>query len=62
MHLLNTAVNCQVVDHCRPGKTALTITTKHPYLRLMSGTPAAHDGWSLQWGEKTLWGSWTETP
>ncbi len=52
----------QGVDHRRPGNAALLITTKHLHLRLMSSTPAAHEGCSLKWGEKTPWGGWTEAP
>ncbi len=52
----------QGVFHRHPGNAALIITTKHLHLRLMSGTPAAHEGCFLKWGEKTHWGSWTEAP
>ncbi len=36
-------VSHQGVDHRRPGNAALTITTNHQHLRLMSGTPAAQN-------------------
>ncbi len=60
--VLPTVASRRGVDHRHPENATLLITTKHLHLRLMSSTPAAHEGCSLKWGEKTPWGCWTEAP